>query len=265
MAFEIRARIPGAPTPIAVTIENPEAPMSALYDQLATLTKIPVNELKVLVGYPPKDVPQDKRDNAISTFLKKNEMVNVQQGEPLMKQGSTNGKYIPPAGERTVFVRREMPGDNSCFFHTAAYILENKATGKDEASRMRVKCAEYVHHHPEVFNAALLGMAPDAYVNWLLRTDSWGGELELLVLSKLYNTEVIAIDLQSLRLEHMGKGEGYATMVFMVYTGTHYDAVAATQAAGASQRDDQVMFNSSDKRSLDQAVNWIKYELAKKK
>lgn len=264
MSFDIRARLPGTPQPATITIADPSAAISTLYDQVSAVSKIPVDELKIMAGYPPKDV-RDRISDAISSVFRKNDVVVVQKGEAVMKQGRTGGKYIPPAPENAGFVLREMPGDNSCFFHAMAYVMENKASGKEEANKMRLKAAEFVYNHPEILTPALLGMPTKQYVEWLLKPDSWGGELELLVFSLMYNCEIVAVDLQSLRLHHMGSDKGYTTRVFVVYTGIHYDAIAATQGGGMMSGDDQVMFSTTDQRCFDKATHWIKYELAKKK
>ena len=63
----------------------------------------------------------------------------------------------------------------------------------------------------------------------------------------------------------MGSDKGYTTRVFVVYTGVHYDAIAASQSGGAMSRDDQVMFSTTDQKCFDKATKWIKFELAKKK
>lgn len=255
--MKLRLRLPAVKDPKEIEVENDTAFGLFLFIVEAE-SQIPSQALRLLTGFPPKPIVAGDT-TLLSTILRDNDTVIVQKGEAIVKQGSTDGKYIAPSNDRATFVRRRCPGDNSCLFHAAAYVLKNKS--RTDGPALRQECADIVLANREVFNATLLGRSPQDYVQWLRQPTSWGGQIELLVLSFLFQTELVALDLQSARFERIGQDKGYATRVFVVYTGNHYDAIGmAVSAMGGSEKDDQVMFNSRDQRVLDQAVRFVQFE-----
>lgn len=215
--------------------------------------------LKVLSGFPPKTLQPESEVEMVSALLRDGEMVTVQKGEAQVRQGSTDGKYVPPADDRAVFVRRTMPSDNSCLFHACAYLLHDKS--RTEGPNLRKKCAEIVLANPDKFTTALLGQPPALYAQWLLQPTSWGGAIELMILSFLSQTEIIALDIESGRMERFGEMENFSVRGFVVYTGKHYDAIAmANPFATAHERDDQVLFNPRDDKVLQRAIRFVKEE-----
>jgi ubiquitin thioesterase OTU1 len=212
-----------------------------------------------LTGFPPKPIQADETALLVTIF-KENDTIIVQKGEAMVKQGSTDGKYVAPSSDRATFVRRRMPSDNSCLFHAAAYVLRNKS--RTDGPALRRECADTVLANKDVFNSTLLGRSPADYVQWLREPTSWGGMIELVVLSFLFQTEIVALDIQSARMERVGSDRNYVTRCFVVFTGNHYDAIAMSEnhLGNGAEGDDQVLFNSRDQRVLDQAVRFVKSE-----
>eukprot|EP00668_Euglena_longa_P044412 GGOE01059241.1.p1 GENE.GGOE01059241.1~~GGOE01059241.1.p1 ORF type:complete len:136 (+),score=27.72 GGOE01059241.1:126-533(+) len=102
-----------------------------------------------------------------------------------------------------------------------------------------------------------------AYCSWIQENDTWGGAIELAILSFVYCTEIVSLDVQTGRMDIYGQTEGYVTRVFVVYTGRHYDAMAVAPYYGASESSDQVMFNVRDEKVLQKARQFIEEERKK--
>lgn len=253
----IRIRAPSCKEPKKIDFDS-DIPLGLLLFMIEAETQIPVERIKLLAGFPPKEVSRDDDTALVTALFKNGEMIIVQEGNAMVRQGTTDGKYIPPSSEKCYFARRRMPGDNSCLFHAAAYVLKDKK--RDYANEMRRECVEAVAANKNFFNTEVLGQKNEDYVRWISQPSSWGGHIELIILSFMYQTEIVALDLQSSRMEIVGEGKGYSTRVFLVYTGNHYDAIASTPGAGGLERNDQVMFNSNDKRVFDQAVQFVRCE-----
>jgi ubiquitin thioesterase OTU1 len=258
--MKLRLRLPNQKEPKQIEVEDDTAYGLFLFI-VENEAHIPAAALRLLTGFPPKAIAAEDV-TLVSSFLRDNDVIIVQKGEAIVKQGSTDGKYIAPSSDRATFVRRRVPGDNSCLFHAAAYVLRNKS--RTDGPALRQECADVVLANRELFTATLLGRPPAEYVQWLRQPTSWGGQIELIVLSFLFQTEIVALDLQSSRMERIGEDKNYATRSFVVYTGNHYDAIAmSVSALGGAEHDDQVMFNSRDQRVLDQAVRFVQFECKK--
>eukprot|EP00667_Euglena_gracilis_P022351 EG_transcript_24839 len=220
---------------------------------------IPAEEQKILVGFPPKALEANPDDTLEALGVRSGDQLIVERaGKGEVKQGHTDGKYIPPAPEKGFFVRRPVPSDNSCLFHTAAYVLEGRSRSAGPSLRRRI--AEVVAAHPGKFTEAFLGQPNIAYCSWIQEDDTWGGAIELAILSFVYCTEIVSLDVQTGRMDIYGQNEGYVTRVFVVYTGKHYDAMAVAPYYGASESSDQVMFNVRDEKVMQKARQFIDEE-----
>jgi ubiquitin thioesterase OTU1 len=96
-------------------------------------------------------------------------------------------------------------------------------------------------------------MPNENYTRWIFDKDTWGGAIELSILSDYYKVEIVAFDTQSMREDHYGENKDYSTRVLVMYTGNHYDALALAEHGGAPESHDQVLFNSRDENVMKKA------------
>ncbi|KAK0714363.1 hypothetical protein B0T21DRAFT_297367 [Apiosordaria backusii] len=117
-------------------------------------------------------------------------------------------------------VLRVMPDDNSCMFTAVggALLLPNPS------ATLRAQIAEYILTHPDQYTPAILGSPPAKYCSHLLESDTWGGAIELSILSDIYDIEISSIDVKSLRVDRFGEGKD--TRIIILYSGIHYDRIA---------------------------------------
>jgi len=151
------------------------------------------------------------------------------------------------------FVRRSVDADNSCLFTSIGYVLEGQSRVKSQYLRGLI--ANSVKSMPERFTAVFLGKTNEQYVEWISRSESWGGAIELSILAEYYKTEIAAFDCQSLRLDIYGQDLGFTQRVFLIYDGIHYDALAyAFDSSTASFEDmDVTIFNPLDEVAVTKA------------
>jgi ubiquitin thioesterase OTU1 len=73
---------------------------------------------------------------------------------------------------------------------------------QDPSTRLRREVGEYILAHPETYTKAILGDEPTRYVQRMKQMDTWGGAIELSILSDIYKIQICSVDVKvSLRHE----------------------------------------------------------------
>ena len=88
---------------------------------------------------------------------------------------------------------------------------------------MRDIIAKTVKSDEITFNEAILGKKNSDYCEWIRNSTSWGGCIELFVLSKYYKREICVADIRTGRIDRFGEDQNYPTRVFIIYDGIHFD------------------------------------------
>jgi len=128
--------------------------------------------------------------------------------------------FIPDIGGTLVL--RIMPDDNSCLFRAISSAVMSDL---DAVTELRSIVAETIQADPNTFSKAVLdNKDPNSYCRWIRSQDSWGGQVELVILSQHFGVEICSIDVQTLRVDRYN--EGANTRCFVVYSGIHYDTIA---------------------------------------
>ena len=68
--------------------------------------------------------------------------------------------------------------------------------------------------NPNDYNAAILDKDPDEYCEWILKGDSWGGGIELSILSKFFQMQIGVVDIQNITIEYFGD---YSNCIYLLY------------------------------------------------
>lgn len=85
-----------------------------------------------------------------------------------------------------------MPDDNSCMFTAfgGAIALD------DPATHLRQEVADYIMAHPAQYSKVILGDEPARYTSRMKQSDTWGGAIELSILSDIYDIQICSIDVK---------------------------------------------------------------------
>ncbi|PGH16102.1 hypothetical protein AJ80_05317 [Polytolypa hystricis UAMH7299] len=162
---------------------------------------------------------------------------------------------IPSPEHSGTIVLRIMPDDNSCLFRAVGSAVIG---AMDTMTELRSIVAQTIQEQPHLYSAAVLEKSPDDYCRWIQSENSWGGGIELSILSKHFDIEICSIDVQTLRIDRFN--EGRPTRCILVYSGIHYDTVALSPSdepfthAYAPPEFDTKIFDSADPVILEKAV-----------
>lgn len=113
---------------------------------------------------------------------------------------------------------------------------------------MRRLIADSVAADPVRFNAAILDNKSNAeYCRWIVDESSWGGAIELNILSEHLGVEIAVVNSQTGRIDRFGEDANYPHRILLMYDGVHYDPLVLESADGSrrttmfSTHDDEVM------------------------
>ena len=129
------------------------------------------------------------------------------------------------------FVRLRVPPDNSCLFTAVDCLLNSGIFRGNAADNMRTMCIEKIKGDPQRYTDLYLGQDVNEYCDWLKLCTSWGGEVEILILSELNNIQISVLQMETLSTLTYSPPNvtGNVLRIFLLYTGQHYDALMDEQ------------------------------------
>lgn len=150
-----------------------------------------------------------------------------------------------------VVIRRRVPKDNNCLFSAVGYLCEGRQGSV--CTELRAEVAEFVKSSADM-SEVMLGMDVEEYGRWIRNEFNWGGETEILCLSKKYQVElqVVLMGPKSTSLTY-NEGGGTKGRVYLLYTGQHYDAIVSAPSPDALP-DSETRVHTSDFADLDKMV-----------
>ncbi|KAM7355436.1 yod1 deubiquitinase [Cochliomyia hominivorax] len=144
---------------------------------------------------------------------------------------------VPPPGSsgnfNGILLKKVVPADNSCLFTSVRFVLNGKVDNEG-SEMMRHIIAQEVAANPQEYNDAVLGKSNADYCAWIQKPDSWGGAIEVAILSNYYGIEIDVVDIQNAIINRFGEDKNYGLRVFLLFDGIHYDPLyMETDAVGA--------------------------------
>lgn len=276
MPIRLRLRAPNGTHTVSL---DDNAAVSDLLSSISEKTELPLFELKW--NHPPQ--PLDPSLYGMSTLLKdidlrlngssiivigkatgdpseRREEQELQsatsQSAPLSlqrKQASAlkDTPEVPVPDRAGTIVLRVMPDDNSCMFRAVGSAVLSDSL--DAMTELRSLVAQAIQRDPEQYNEAILQRAPDEYCKWISYSDSWGGGIELSILSQEFDIEIASINVQDNRVDRFN--EGRPRRCILVYSGIHYDTIALVPQGLSSQDPSQdiKLFDANDDIILEAA------------
>lgn len=129
----------------------------------------------------------------------------------------------PVCSSTGYLLRHPVPSNNSCLFISVHFCLTHGIVDDQIGKSMRKIIAETVASDKLRFDDAFLGQSNTDYCNWILDDNNWGGAIELSILCKYYETEIVAIDVKNTILNRFGEDSHYKQRMLLLYDGLHYD------------------------------------------
>jgi ubiquitin thioesterase OTU1 len=130
---------------------------------------------------------------------------------------------VPVCSSTGYLLRHPVPSNNSCLFISVHFCLTHGLVDDQIGKSMRKIIAETVASDHEKYDDAFLGKSNAEYCRWILDDNNWGGAIELSILCKYYETEIVAIDVKNKILNRFGEDSHYPQRMLLLYDGLHYD------------------------------------------
>ncbi|XP_055040321.1 ubiquitin thioesterase OTU1 [Misgurnus anguillicaudatus] len=225
-----------------------------LKDKIEELTGIPCDVQKIMVGYPPSSLDLRNSEAHLKDYpIKSGDtlIVEEEKNKPKPQTQSTVTK-MPSLVLSPVLQRRVVPADNSCLFTSVHFVMEGGVYDPACAPEMRGLIAQIVASDPTAYSEAVLGKTNEDYCAWIRRDDTWGGAIEVSILSKFYQCEICVVDTQTVRVDRFGEDAGYSKRVLLIYDGIHYDPLQ--KVALDSDVPPQTVFSATDDIILAEAL-----------
>lgn len=211
-----------------------ESTVKELKNHLAEISKIPNSKIQILSGYPPKilDTSQDSF-NLSACGVKSGDtlILEVKQSvaQPMkndVSEQKTNRAHTSDVQLNSpgILMKYVVPADNSCLFTSINFVLSGKVDDTGTVSPwMRKIIAETVAADIENYSEAILGKPNTEYCNWILDDKSWGGAIEIAIMSDYYGMEIAVVDTINAIINRFGEDRDYPHRVFLLFDGIHYD------------------------------------------
>jgi ubiquitin thioesterase OTU1 len=279
MPIRIRLRAPNGQHTLAL---DDNAAVSDLLSSISNATELPLFDLKW--NFPPQ--PLDPALYGMSTLLKDTDLklngaqiivIAIATGDPSERreaedadaQQSQQSQSAPLSLQRKqasalkdtpevpvpdrggTMVLRVMPDDNSCMFRALGSAVLTDTL--DSMTELRSLVAQAIQRDPEMYNEAVLQRSPDDYCKWISYSDSWGGGIEMSILSQEFDIEIASINVQDLRVDRFN--EGKPKRCILVYSGIHYDTIAFVPSGSSTYdpENDIKLFDAQDNVMLEAA------------
>ncbi|XP_054752093.1 ubiquitin thioesterase OTU1-like [Lytechinus pictus] len=221
--------------------------ISNLLQKISEFTEIPSKSQKLLHGYPPKPLDISNHGQELASLpFKSGDMVIV---EEVVISNQTDGTRGSSDAEATM-TRRVVPADNSCLFMGIALLMEGGNTDSSRAQELRNLIVSVVSSNPELYNEAFLGKSNSMYCQWIKNPDSWGGAIEISILTEFYETEIAVVDTQTVRVDKFGENNGYKHRIYLIYDNVHYDPLIKELEGGGTE----TVFGVDDEDVLSQVL-----------
>jgi len=122
--------------------------------------------------------------------------------------------------------RYDVPADNSCLFTSVYFVLHSGKIDLSSNKYLRNLVASKIESDQLTYSEAMLGRTNADYCQWIRRDDSWGGGIELAILTQEYQIEICVLNTESGgRIDYFGEDRHFPYRVFLLYDNLHYDPV----------------------------------------
>ncbi|XP_016994903.2 ubiquitin thioesterase Otu1 [Drosophila takahashii] len=253
---------------------NEHTTLGELKTKIVQATAIQAPQLHVLVGYPPKplDLSQQQEQRELKTVgINSGETLIVEEkaapaassatledDEALARrlQAEEEAQLLQETGEgpapssniqlpaaptesgpngdfNGILLKKVVPADNSCLFTSIRFVLNGKVDNEG-SEMMRHIIAQEVAADTQSYNDAVLGKSNAEYCAWIQKADSWGGAIEVSILSNYYGIEIDVVDIQNAIINRFGEDKNFGLRVFLLFDGIHYDPLYMETAQSAA-------------------------------
>lgn len=146
----------------------------------------------------------------------------------------------------TIPIIRQIDSDNSCLFNAFSYVYDKNNHNDSSSLVLRNIIAQVISQNPIKYNTSFLGKSNPEYQEFIINPKKWGGAIELSILSDYFSVQICTFDIQSLKRHCFGESIDYQDRVYLLYNGTHYDALVMSMDKALSTDFDITKFSPND-------------------
>ncbi|CAK1598470.1 unnamed protein product [Parnassius mnemosyne] len=213
---------------------------------LYSLSDVSVDRIHVLFGFPPKPLDISDDNKTLSE-------IGLKTGETLILEEKTSVQEITSKAEPQkpvengvtsheavgscrpgILMKKIVPPDNSCLFTSIGFVLNGNVDTSVHTLMRQIIAMEVASDH-ETYNEAMLGKPNAEYCTWIQQPSSWGGAIEVAILSRFYGLEMAVVDTLNAIINRFGEDKNYGQRVFLLFDGVHYDPLYLEQSDGGVQ------------------------------
>jgi ubiquitin thioesterase OTU1 len=168
-----------------------------------------LDEMIVKLGFPPKSIGKENDKMTLKEMKISNneslrlEIKNIKQisgNAPTNKNTDSNSDQIDYS--KYSLYRKIINADNSCLFNAVNYAINNCI---NEPEIMRELIAVEIQTNPDFYDEAILEKDPMEYCSWIMQNDTWGGGVELSILSKFFQIQIAVADIKTSNFQYFGE------------------------------------------------------------
>ncbi len=139
---------------------------------------------------------------------------------------------------------RVQKNDNQCMFRAVGFCILGDP---DKMMELREIVADTITKDYINYNDAILGQKREEYIQWILKSTSWGGAIELHILSKHFKITINSFDVSTGRIDQFNPGQ--EKFCNIIYSGIHYDTIALSTLGNPNNYElDKSLFNIKDSK-----------------
>ncbi|EDV19901.1 uncharacterized protein TRIADDRAFT_32815 [Trichoplax adhaerens] len=226
-----------------------------LCNHIYKITGIMAQDQKILYGYPREQLDLSRPEQLLKTLpISSGDRIYIefqQNTTPPRNENSTDQSKKPPSYSQRRNVNiipryiliRQVPADNSCLFSSISYLLTSNLQTVEE---LRSLISEVVQRYPKLYTEAFLGVEPSEYSRWIMLSTSWGGGIEIAILSEHFQVEICVVDTVNIRIDRFGEDKNYQHRIFLIYDGSHYDSLELVDMANPNTSAKQKFSTNDD-------------------
>ena len=185
------------------------------------------SNLSIIYGFPPQTINSNDYDNLslqeLSIFDKDSLRIELINPDSIKKEEAKNKDNNNTKNNNIIdyskysIKKMDIPADNSCLFNAVNFAINQNANSPEI---IRGIITSEIMANPIEYNAAVLGKEPKDYCKWILNKETWGGGIELAILSKFFQIQIGVADIQHATIEYFGH---YDRCIYLLYNNIHYD------------------------------------------
>jgi ubiquitin thioesterase OTU1 len=183
------------------------------------------DRIKLKIGFPPVTIEGKEHDTKKLNEMKisNNELIRVeviesigsenlispfQDNKPMnnsikSNENNSEANNDPIDYSKYSVKRKIIPADNSCLFNAVNYALNQNL---NEPEIMRSLIAAEIQSNMDFYNSAILdGKDPYDYCDWIMKDTTWGGGIEISILSKCFQITIGVVDAVHNTIEFLGE------------------------------------------------------------